>query len=148
MRAWRMAAMLAGLVIVASLSGCVGLYIEQRERALLDSKARLTITVESVPSGAMVYGCVNGSRGTFLGETPLVLLYAPPTSRFGEIYGQFPNEVFQYEVRFRCIVVKEGYREHRIDEVLTKGEWYGPLRGESRSYEAILEAAQASTRME
>jgi len=123
-------------------SGCATVSKEEIAAAgssrMEDPSQSLWITIESIPSGATVYGVQNGQPGTRLGTTPLTLKY---TRAYGRIYGNMPDETLAINeedswpwslskafLAFKCIVLKDGYHPYRINQVVENsgGSW-GPF---------------------
>lgn len=89
------------------LSGCIA----QRHKSL-------HITLQSIPSGADVYGAAGPRPGKFIGKTPLVLVYRESK---GQIFGTLPEQTIEYTdsaLAFKCYIKKEGYGTYRMYEVI------------------------------
>jgi hypothetical protein len=115
------------------LSGCI---IQQYKN--------LQITVESIPSGADVYGVAGPRPGHFIGKTPLVLVY---TEKNGNIFGKLPEQTIEYTNRglfFKCYIKKQGYGTYRVYEVVKEagsgrgGSPRKPTFGGRKTYTAGL----------
>lgn len=145
----------AAVCIVLSLVGvsCVAPQSLPPAQSEYDNPSRtIHIRVGSVPPGAQVYSLAGSSPGTLLGTTPLLLKYVEK----GNIWGPVPNETLEFEtdpggflhagssitMRFRCLVVREGYHPYTIYETLKKlrgfgkgAERWSPIR---KNFNALL----------
>jgi hypothetical protein len=124
-----------------SFAGCATMSPEQErtlaQARMVDPQKSLWITVDSVPSGATVYGVNNEQPPTQLGTTPLTLKY---TRVGGSIWGTRPDETLLMESRlsepwstskaflaFKCVILKVGYRPYHLYQVLEDRSGYGPF---------------------
>lgn len=126
-----------------------------------DSSQILTIIVESRPSGAGVYGLSGENIGTLIGTTPIELKYWSDGDSWSCICGPTVEGTLEYwkkerllggseaHVAFKCTVVEDGYKPHRIYEVLQEEKTtpifgdifvsYASFKGVRRVYTAVLE---------
>jgi hypothetical protein len=137
------------LFVIGALSGCATLSENQQQEVannqMQEASKCYTINIESIPSGANVYGCINGKMGTNLGQTPLMLRY---TWANGGLWGNYPEETLEANYRrtnpfqlmavdfdfiFKCIVWKEGYKSYTIREMLWDAEHRHDIIGVGRS---------------
>jgi hypothetical protein len=132
------------LSIVYLLAGCAFTQEQARphaERNLQNPSRRLTITIQSFPPGAKVYGYRHGVAGKFLGTTPLSLQYTMVNYSTG-IWGDAVSETISGSfasggMYFNCVVIKEGSPPYSISELIAKTLY--DFSGKSRTFTAILQ---------
>jgi hypothetical protein len=116
------------------LPACAAPTIDEK-RSIVQSRLQnpaesFWLTVESEPSGADVYGLVDGQPATRLGTTPLTLKYT--YTRDTGLWGSRPEETLSVEfessklildkgsarVTFRCAIAKAGYKTTIVDRLI------------------------------
>lgn len=140
--------LLVAFAVVILFSGCAATkqeVIARGQSQMQDPSKSLWVTVESVPSGATVYGEQGGQPGTNLGTTPLTLKY---TRSYGRLFGHCPDETIVLNeqassplslsksfLAFKCIVVKPGYRSQYINQTIedSGGRWGPGEHGRTKS---------------
>lgn len=120
-------------IFAAALLGSCG-QTGQPVDELNDPAKALQILVNTVPSGAEIYGVDHDSIGVLLGVTPMTFRYVSRETASGPVvYG---TEVEQTIVRhfdihdmleppysFRCWLLKDGYKAHFVAKALTLPGW-------------------------
>ncbi len=148
-----LAILLLAILLLVTLS-CVTMTPDEiagRLRATMEIPSKsLWVELNSIPSGATVYGDQNGQLGTKLGTTPLTLKY---TSGYNRIYGNMPDETLVMNqtlvksfLAFKCILLKEGYDLCRVYQVIQDDSGlFAPvikLAGVRKTYTVLLNAPE------
>jgi hypothetical protein len=117
----------------------IGCATTEPSMQLANPRKVLSITVESVPSGAQVYGLQGTSPSSLLGTTPLEFKY---TYLRNKIYGSSPDQTLDFKLvpsypwspgraylAFKCLIIADGYKPYSLYEVLEDRKPYGPGGG-------------------
>lgn len=138
------------------ICGCARMSQEEvrtKAMARLDDQSKsLWINVNSVPSGAKVYGSNNGQPGTMLGTTPLTLKYTWVPGR--GLWGMKPDETLTFEARdswflvdhsksyaaFKCIIIKDNYHPYKMYQTIIDESDWGLFA--KRGWDGIIEAME------
>ena len=145
-------AWIGAISVLMMVSGCATVSPEefrmQADAQLEDASKSLWITIQSVPSGATVYGDSNGQPGTKLGTTPLTLKYtwmgvqvwgtAPNETLFMKFADSMPWSLSKAFVAFKCIVTMDSYYPYQINQILVDKSRYWGARG-------VIDAMRAMT---
>jgi len=152
-------------IVIGFVLGCNLVFLGCGSTAPLDwedASQVMIITVDSQPSGAAVYGKSGGQTGAYIGTTPLTMKYAVDDRGSWGCQNCGPD-IFQTlapdyhrpplfellgtttaSVTFSCVVIKEGFRPHYIEEMAGSKSAWGPvsqadlMRGVRKYYTAVL----------
>ncbi|MBM3860478.1 MAG: PEGA domain-containing protein [Verrucomicrobia bacterium] len=119
-----------GLASAFFIVGCA------TDKQLLEDKSHcLTVVVNSVPTGAKVFGVKSGGIGSLIGTTPTEIRYRPtmpdlfvgtaPVEETLETTWKRKSIFFQdfsSRATFKCFVVMDGYLPYRIYEEVDKSD--------------------------
>ena len=144
-----------------ALNGCYSeppVTSEEAHLSLNNPEKTFRIRLESVPSGASIYGYIGGSTGSYLGKTPMTFSYGEVRyelwgTHIGETLTITEKEHFRLvgychdaTVTFRCFLVKEGYRRASVIRRIeleacrdTTALDPGYLAGQKKIYTVILD---------
>jgi hypothetical protein len=160
--------LLVAAFLSAMSSGAVAQKQTKEEKALAraiakveDPSKSLWITVESVPSEAIVYGVRDGKAGTRLGTTPITFKYVREGqwvySSIGDPYETLVHDVSatipflrrgRESLAFNVLLVKDGHKPYNMYQIIEdrkSWEFFSGLRIESldggvqRTFTALLE---------
>lgn len=126
---------LAAVLLSCCLLPACATPTNDEKRAVVQSRLQnpaesFWLKVDSEPSGADVYGLVDGQLATRLGTTPLTLKYT--YTRDTGLWGSRPEETLNVEfensklifdkgsarVTFRCAIARAGYETYIVERVI------------------------------
>lgn len=127
--------LLAGPIAMLALFSLLSCdYSRPSAEELSDPTKALHIQINSIPSGASVYGVDGDKIGPLLGVTPMTFQYIYRHTASGPIiYGTNVDQTIVRHIdvsdllyppySFHCWLVKEGYRDHSVVKALKLPEW-------------------------